>query len=57
MVPEMFCDLARRPERPCFDWILIGDSSHVGDAYGGSREICLKRGLAVPRQAPAITAP
>jgi FMN-dependent oxidoreductase (nitrilotriacetate monooxygenase family) len=56
MVPEMFCDMARALERACFDYILIEDSSYVGESYGGSREIYLKHGLAVPRQDPAITA-
>ncbi|MCO6419971.1 NtaA/DmoA family FMN-dependent monooxygenase [Siccirubricoccus sp. KC 17139] len=56
MVPELFCDLARHLERACFDYVLIEDSSYVGESYGGSREIYLKHGLAVPRQDPAITA-
>jgi FMN-dependent oxidoreductase (nitrilotriacetate monooxygenase family) len=56
MVPDMFCDMARALERACFDYILIEDSSYVGESYGGSREIYLKHGLSVPRQDPAITA-
>ncbi len=54
--PELFCDMARQLERACFDYILIEDSSYVGESYGGSREVYLKHGLAVPRQDPAITA-
>jgi FMN-dependent oxidoreductase (nitrilotriacetate monooxygenase family) len=56
MVPDLFCDMARALERACFDYILIEDSSYVGESYGGSREIYLKHGLSVPRQDPAITA-
>jgi FMN-dependent oxidoreductase (nitrilotriacetate monooxygenase family) len=56
MVPDLFCDMARMLEAACFDYILIEDSSYVGESYGGSTEIYLKHGLAVPRQDPAITA-
>lgn len=56
MVPEMFCDMARALERACFDYVLIEDSSYVGESHGGSREIYLTNGLAVPRQDPAVTA-
>ncbi|RAI57836.1 NtaA/DmoA family FMN-dependent monooxygenase [Roseicella frigidaeris] len=55
-VPDLFCDMARSLERACFDYILIEDSSYVGESFGGSTEIYLKHGLAVPRQDPAITA-
>jgi FMN-dependent oxidoreductase (nitrilotriacetate monooxygenase family) len=48
--------MARALEAARFDYILIEDSSYVGESYGGSREIYLKHGLAVPRQDPAITA-
>ncbi|NOG69370.1 NtaA/DmoA family FMN-dependent monooxygenase [Roseicella sp. DB1501] len=56
MVPDLFCDMARSLERACFDYILIEDSSYVGESFGGSTEIYLKHGLAVPRQDPAVTA-
>jgi FMN-dependent oxidoreductase (nitrilotriacetate monooxygenase family) len=56
MRPDLFCDMARAVEAARFDYILIEDSSYVGESYGGSREIYLKHGLAVPRQDPAITA-
>ena len=56
MVPDLFCDMARQLEAACLDYILIEDSSYVGESYGGSTEIYLKHGLAVPRQDPAITA-
>ena len=49
MRPDLFCDMARALEAACFDYILIEDSSYVGEIY-------LKHGLAVPRQDPAITA-
>jgi FMN-dependent oxidoreductase (nitrilotriacetate monooxygenase family) len=53
---DLFCDMARMLEAARFDYILIEDSSYVGESYGGSTEIYLKHGLAVPRQDPAITA-
>jgi FMN-dependent oxidoreductase (nitrilotriacetate monooxygenase family) len=56
MVPDLFCDMARALERACFDYILIEDSSYVGESLGGSTEVYLKHGIAVPRQDPAITA-
>jgi FMN-dependent oxidoreductase (nitrilotriacetate monooxygenase family) len=56
MQPHLFTDLARSLERACFDYILLEDSSYVGEAYGGSREIYLKNGLSTPRQDPAIVA-
>lgn len=56
MVPELFCDMARALERACFDYILIEDSSYVGESYGGSREIYLRNGLSVPRQDPSVIA-
>ena len=36
MVPELFTDLARCLERACFDYVLIEDSSYVGESWGGS---------------------
>src|SRR5436853_7443721 len=56
MEPELFLNMARALERACFDYILIEDSSYVGESFGGSTEVYLKHGLAVPRQDPAITA-
>ena len=56
MRPDLFCDMARMLEAARFDYILIEDSSYVGESYGGSTAIYLKHGLAVPRQDPAITA-
>lgn len=53
--PELFCDLARALERACFDYVLIEDSSYVGESYGG-REIYLRHGLSVPRQDPSVIA-
>jgi FMN-dependent oxidoreductase (nitrilotriacetate monooxygenase family) len=55
MVPELFLDLARILERACFDYVLIEDSSYVGESYGG-RGIYLEKAIAVPRQDPAIVA-
>ncbi|NKC29854.1 NtaA/DmoA family FMN-dependent monooxygenase [Falsiroseomonas selenitidurans] len=55
-VPDLFVDIARALERACFDYVLIEDSSYVGESYGGSREIYLANGLAVPRQDPSVIA-
>ena len=56
MVPELFLDMARSLERACFDYVLIEDSSYVGESYGGSTELYLKNGIAVPRQDPSVVA-
>jgi FMN-dependent oxidoreductase (nitrilotriacetate monooxygenase family) len=54
--PELFLDMARSLERACFDYILLEDSSYVGESYGGSTELYLKNGIAVPRQDPSVVA-
>jgi FMN-dependent oxidoreductase (nitrilotriacetate monooxygenase family) len=56
MRPELFLDMARSLERACFDYILLEDSSYVGESYAGSTEIYLKHGIAVPRQDPSVIA-
>jgi alkanesulfonate monooxygenase SsuD/methylene tetrahydromethanopterin reductase-like flavin-dependent oxidoreductase (luciferase family) len=56
MVPELFLDMARTLERACFDYVLIEDSSYIGESYGGSTEIYLKNAIAVPRQDPSVVA-
>lgn len=56
MVPNLFLDVARSLERACFDYILLEDSSYVGESYGNSREVYLRNGLAVPRQDPSVVA-
>ena len=56
MVPELFLDMARSLERACFDYILLEDSSYVGESYNGSTEVYLKHGIAVPRQDPSVVA-
>jgi FMN-dependent oxidoreductase (nitrilotriacetate monooxygenase family) len=56
MVPELFTDMARSLERACFDYLLIEDSSYVGESYGGSTELYLKNAIAVPRQDPSVVA-
>ena len=56
MQPELFLDMARSLERACFDYILLEDSSYVGESFGGSTEIYLKHGLSVPRQDPSVLA-
>ncbi len=55
-VPELFIDLARALERACFDYVLIEDSSYVGESYGSSRDIYLRNALSVPRQDPSVVA-
>jgi FMN-dependent oxidoreductase (nitrilotriacetate monooxygenase family) len=54
--PELFLDMARSLERACFDYILLEDSSYVGESFGGSTELYLKHGIAVPRQDPSVVA-
>jgi FMN-dependent oxidoreductase (nitrilotriacetate monooxygenase family) len=54
--PELFLDMARCLERACFDYILLEDSSYVGESFGGSTELYLKHGIAVPRQDPSVVA-
>jgi FMN-dependent oxidoreductase (nitrilotriacetate monooxygenase family) len=51
-----FGDMARALERACFDYLLIEDSSYIGESFGGSREIYLRNGLSVPRQDPSVIA-
>ena len=54
--PDLFVDMARALERACFDYVLIEDSSYVGESYGASRDIYLRSALAVPRQDPSVVA-
>ncbi len=54
--PDFFLDMARSLERACFDYILLEDSSYVGESFGSSNEIYLKNGLSVPRQDPSVVA-
>ncbi len=54
--PDLFLDMARCLERACFDYILIEDSSYVGESYNGSTEVYLQNGVAVPRQDPSVVA-
>ncbi len=56
MKPELFLDMARSLERACFDYILLEDSSYVGESFNGSTEIYLKNGIATPRQDPSVVA-
>ena len=56
MVPELFLDMARSLERACFDYILLEDSSYVGESFNGSTDLYLKHGIAVPRQDPSVVA-
>ena len=53
---EFFVDIARALERARFDYLLIEDSSYVGESYGNSREIYLTGGLSTPRQDPSVMA-
>ncbi len=56
MQPKLFIDVAQALERACFDYILLEDSSYVGESYAASREIYLHNGIAVPRQDPSVVA-
>jgi FMN-dependent oxidoreductase (nitrilotriacetate monooxygenase family) len=56
MQPELFIEMARSLERACFDYLLLEDSSYIGESYGNSRDIYLRHGIAVPRQDPSVVA-
>ncbi len=56
MQPKLFVDVAQALERACFDYVLLEDSSYIGESYGASREIYLHNGIAVPRQDPSVVA-
>ena len=54
--PELFLDMAKCLERACFDYILLEDSSYVGESYNGSTDVYLRNAVAVPRQDPSVVA-
>ena len=54
--PKLFMDVAQALERACFDYILLEDSSYVGESYAQSREIYLHHAIGVPRQDPSVVA-
>ena len=54
MVPERFVDVARAPERACFDHVLLEDPSYIGGSHAASRGTCLRNGIAVQRQDPSV---
>ncbi len=54
--PKLFTDVAQALERACFDYILLEDSSYIGESYAASREIYLRNAIAVPRQDPSVVA-
>ena len=56
MQPKLFTDVAQALERACFDYILLEDSSYVGESYAASREIYLHHAIGVPRQDPSVVA-
>ena len=56
MQPKLFMDVAQALERACFDYILLEDSSYVGESYAASREIYLHHAIGVPRQDPSVVA-
>ena len=56
MVPDFFIEMTRNLERAGFDYVLLEDSSYIGESYGASREVYLHHGLSVPRQDPSIVA-
>ncbi|WP_428032873.1 NtaA/DmoA family FMN-dependent monooxygenase [Ancylobacter sp.] len=56
MKPELFLDVARSLERACFDYVLLEDSSYIGESFAGSRAIYLNNGISVPRQDPSVVA-
>ena len=56
MKPELFLNMARSLERACFDYVLIEDSSYVGESFNASTKIYFENGLSVPRQDPSVVA-
>ncbi len=56
MRPDLFVDAARALERACFDYVLLEDSSYIGESFRGSREIYLHHAISVPRQDPSVVA-
>ena len=56
MRPDLFVEMARSLERACFDYVLLEDSSYVGESFNSSTEIYLKNAIAVPRQDPSVVA-
>src|SRR5258708_19798754 len=56
MERELLMEMGGTVEGACFDYILLEDSSYVGESFGGSTEIYLKNGIAVPRQDPSVVA-
>ena len=56
MKPDMFVDMARSLERACFDYLLLEDSSYVGESYQGSTQLYLEHAISVPRQDPSVVA-
>ncbi len=56
MQPALFVEMARSLERACFEYLLLEDSSYIGESYANSREIYLRHGIAVPRQDPSVVA-
>jgi len=56
MVPRFFVEMAQSLERAGFDYLLLEDSSYIGESYKQSRDIYLRNGLAVPRQDPSVVA-
>ncbi len=56
MRPDLFVDVAKSLERACFDYVLLEDSSYIGESFAGSREVYLHHGISVPRQDPSVVA-
>ena len=56
MQPKLFTDVAQALERACFDYILLEDSSYIGESYASSREIYLHHAIGTPRQDPSVIA-
>ena len=50
---EFYIDFAKSLERACFDYIIYEDKLLVPDAYKGSTEPYLRRGMQVPKHDPA----
>ena len=55
--PTCMSTWPRRPERACFDFVLLEDSVFVPDNYGSSMDFYLKRALRAPKNDPLPLVP
>ena len=56
MTLDFFKDLVAGLERACFDYLLIEDSTFIGENWQNSRDIFLQNAISTPRQEPSVVA-